>query len=268
MWATTPVTTPDVLLSRNAAGFPSLLSRSRSARIMARKTPQAPEGEMTTPHYGSTEPRGNGLRKSDSTCTILNRPPAKALHLRRRERKPRLLSPAQVLKVLDLVADKPQLMAMTLLGVNCGMGNTDCSELEEKDLDLKSGTRRQSRRVAINCQSGRPLRVTTHQPDRRWQRAVAGIATAGGVQLRSHWVLGVARVLPGMSGVSVRNSRPRSNPTLGDAFDESSCTAQFPVVVSRACVFATIRNPPQPCRITTKERGWMVRGLVSMSPSW
>lgn len=39
-----------------------------------------------------------------------------------------------------LAAAKPQMKAMILLGVNCGWGNSDISELQQRHLDLASGT--------------------------------------------------------------------------------------------------------------------------------
>lgn len=43
-------------------------------------------------------------------------------------------TPAQIHKLLE--AAQPQLAAMILLGVNCGFGNTDCSELRQSHLQL------------------------------------------------------------------------------------------------------------------------------------
>lgn len=43
-------------------------------------------------------------------------------------------------QICDMIdAAKPQLKAMILLGINCGMGNTDCSGLRERNIDLDGG---------------------------------------------------------------------------------------------------------------------------------
>ena len=50
---------------------------------------------------------------------------------------PRLFTPKQIHAMLDKA--RPQLRAMILLGINCGMGNNDCALLPISALDLKSG---------------------------------------------------------------------------------------------------------------------------------
>lgn len=62
----------------------------------------------------------------------------------RRLQRPKDFSAAEVLALLEHAT--VQLKAMILLGVNCGLGNTDCSSLQWSDLDLKAGVLDYSRR--------------------------------------------------------------------------------------------------------------------------
>jgi integrase len=55
------------------------------------------------------------------------KPSRRAVRLARADRGPKLLAAADLWKLI-LAADV-QLRAMTLLGLNCGFGQTDCSEL-------------------------------------------------------------------------------------------------------------------------------------------
>lgn len=64
-------------------------------------------------------------------------PAAKTLRLHREARPPKLL-PADVLRRLIDAAD-PVLRAMVLLGLNCGFGATDLSELRERHLATRPG---------------------------------------------------------------------------------------------------------------------------------
>ncbi|NLS94145.1 MAG: phage integrase family protein [Planctomycetaceae bacterium] len=50
---------------------------------------------------------------------------------------PKMFEAAEVRQMIDVAGT--QLKAMILLGVNCGFGNTDCSELPQSALDLKGG---------------------------------------------------------------------------------------------------------------------------------
>ncbi|MEQ8790244.1 MAG: hypothetical protein RIC55_28370 [Pirellulaceae bacterium] len=49
----------------------------------------------------------------------------------------KMLEPAALRELID--AATPQLKAMILLGLNCGLGNTDCSSLPDSALDLEGG---------------------------------------------------------------------------------------------------------------------------------
>jgi integrase len=51
----------------------------------------------------------------------------------------RFLSAGEIRLLLEGAAAKPQLHAMIMLGINCGWGNTDVSELQGKHLDLDAG---------------------------------------------------------------------------------------------------------------------------------
>ena len=65
------------------------------------------------------------------------RPGKDAVRRARKTKPPRLLKAKEIRKLVK-TAD-PQLEAMILLGVNCGLGNTDCAMLQEKHLDLGRG---------------------------------------------------------------------------------------------------------------------------------
>lgn len=68
-------------------------------------------------------------------------PPVKALRRRRWEQQQtngfRMLTPEDIMCLLEVAS--VQLKAMILLGINCGLGNTDCSELPIGALDLTRG---------------------------------------------------------------------------------------------------------------------------------
>jgi integrase len=66
-----------------------------------------------------------------------NRPTRKALRLHRAQQGPRLFTADEVRRLLD--AATVQLRAMLLLGINCGFGNADCSNLPLTALDLAGG---------------------------------------------------------------------------------------------------------------------------------
>ncbi len=64
--------------------------------------------------------------------------PGKAMLRRERADKgERLFEAKQLAKIVK--AASPQLKAMILLGVNCGLGNSDCGQLQFKHLDLDGG---------------------------------------------------------------------------------------------------------------------------------
>jgi integrase len=64
--------------------------------------------------------------------------PAKAALRRERDgRPPKLFTSAQIRALIDEAG--VQLRAMIMLGVNCGLGNTDCGQLRFEHLDVKAG---------------------------------------------------------------------------------------------------------------------------------
>ncbi len=85
----------------------------------------------------------------------LNRPSKRAQRKVRNEAGPRMFTREDLLLVLDALQGKPlkikgeaepvklkpdlQLRAMVLLGLNAGLGNTDCANLSESHIDLAAG---------------------------------------------------------------------------------------------------------------------------------
>jgi integrase len=65
------------------------------------------------------------------------KPPKRAMRRARHAQGARLFEAAEVRRLVE--AASPALSAMVLLGVNCGMGNTDLAELPRSALDLKKG---------------------------------------------------------------------------------------------------------------------------------
>ncbi|MHB1035128.1 MAG: tyrosine-type recombinase/integrase [Pirellulales bacterium] len=61
----------------------------------------------------------------------------KVLRKARNEKGPRMFEAAEIRAMLR--AASPQLRAMILLGVNCGLGNTDVGDLPQTDVDLRKG---------------------------------------------------------------------------------------------------------------------------------
>ena len=66
-----------------------------------------------------------------------SKPSAKVQRQARNEKGPRMFSPVEVLAILD--AADPTVKAMTLLGINGGIGNTDLAMLPVDALDLDGG---------------------------------------------------------------------------------------------------------------------------------
>ncbi|MFN0134466.1 MAG: tyrosine-type recombinase/integrase [Phycisphaerales bacterium] len=66
------------------------------------------------------------------------RPSMRAVRVAKRNNGPRLFEREEVHGLLKVAS--PALKAMILLGVNCGLGNTDIAELQRSMLDLKAGT--------------------------------------------------------------------------------------------------------------------------------
>jgi integrase len=64
-------------------------------------------------------------------------PSQKAIRRARNAAGPRLFTREEVLRIRD--AADVQIRAMTLLGINCGFGNTDCASLPLTGLDLETG---------------------------------------------------------------------------------------------------------------------------------
>ena len=65
------------------------------------------------------------------------KPSASVLRRHRASNAPRLFEAAEIRRLLD--AAGPQLKAMILLGINCGMGNHDCSSLPQAAVNLAGG---------------------------------------------------------------------------------------------------------------------------------
>jgi len=65
------------------------------------------------------------------------KPSRKVLRIERAKVGPRMLEADELRRLLD--AAGVQLRAMILLGVNCGLGNSDCGRLEKRHLDLEGG---------------------------------------------------------------------------------------------------------------------------------
>ena len=65
------------------------------------------------------------------------KPSASVLRKHRAENGEKMYEAAEIRKLLD--ASTPAWKAMILLGVNCGLGNTDCGSLENRHLDLDKG---------------------------------------------------------------------------------------------------------------------------------
>ena len=62
-----------------------------------------------------------------------DKPPKRVLRLERHSKGPKLIQAADVWKLLD--SADVQLKAMILLGLNCGYGQTDCSNLQRHSLE-------------------------------------------------------------------------------------------------------------------------------------
>lgn len=65
------------------------------------------------------------------------KPSAKTMLKHRDERGKKIFDPAEIKLLLE--NSTGQMHAMILLAINCGMGNTDCSEIELKNIDLDRG---------------------------------------------------------------------------------------------------------------------------------
>ncbi len=72
----------------------------------------------------------------------LDRPSKRAQRKIRNAAGPRMFTRDELLTILDALDGKPdhlQLRAMVLLGLNSGLGNTDCANLSESNIDLAAG---------------------------------------------------------------------------------------------------------------------------------
>ena len=65
------------------------------------------------------------------------KPSRRVMRIARAEKGPRLFEAEQLRQVLDEAS--PQIKAMLLLGINCGLGNADCGHLQHRHLDLQRG---------------------------------------------------------------------------------------------------------------------------------
>jgi integrase len=66
-----------------------------------------------------------------------DKPASRIMRLERAKKDPRLIDAATAWKLID--AANPQLRAMILLGLNAGYSQTDCSNLQRKDLAARPG---------------------------------------------------------------------------------------------------------------------------------
>lgn len=80
----------------------------------------------------------NGLVGKICMGTEFRPPSAKALRLEKSKKPPRLLSREEICKILN-EAPTIHVKAMALLGINCGLGNYDVSEMQEGHVDLDAG---------------------------------------------------------------------------------------------------------------------------------
>lgn len=77
------------------------------------------------------------IEKPVRAGTALKKPSAKTLRIHRNKQPKRMFEAAEIRAALD--AASPQLRAMILLAVNCGMGNEDCAQLPLRAIDLEAG---------------------------------------------------------------------------------------------------------------------------------
>jgi integrase len=67
------------------------------------------------------------------------KPSAKLIRRSRNQAGLRMFEADELRRMLDTLAAEPLLCAMTLLGVNCGFGNTDCANLPLSAVNLETG---------------------------------------------------------------------------------------------------------------------------------
>lgn len=81
-----------------------------------------------------------------------DKPPRRVMRLQRAAKGPKLVSAADMWKLLDEA--RPQLRAMILLAVNCGLGQKDCADLQRSTLAARPGwldTHRGKTGIARRC---------------------------------------------------------------------------------------------------------------------
>jgi integrase len=66
-----------------------------------------------------------------------DKPAAKEIRRARNQAGPRMFESNELRRILD--AGDPIVYAMTLLGINCGFGNTDCATLPQSAIDFEAG---------------------------------------------------------------------------------------------------------------------------------
>ena len=76
----------------------------------------------------------NGLTEKSIRFGQFKKPSNRTIRIERSKQPPKLFTRDEILSLLDL-ADV-QMRAMILLGVNCGLGNTDCSSLPIDAIDI------------------------------------------------------------------------------------------------------------------------------------
>lgn len=76
-------------------------------------------------------------RREQLVPATFKKPSAKALRKNRNTRPQRLFSAEEIRKLIAYA--NPRMKAMILLGINCGFGNSDISEIQKSNLDLDGG---------------------------------------------------------------------------------------------------------------------------------
>jgi len=100
-----------------------------------------------------------------------SRPSATALRRARADSGNRCFAPGEILAALNAAKRHRKLHAMILLGINCGLGQTDCAMLCRRHLDLKAGfldfprpKTGQARRAALWPETIKRLQAVLREP--------------------------------------------------------------------------------------------------------
>lgn len=87
-------------------------------------------------NYGSPD-RSGILKEAVKFGVVFRRPSKKSQRIHRAAKPTRMFTPETIQAAINEA--RPQLQAMTLLAINCGLGNNDCAQLERRHLDLAKG---------------------------------------------------------------------------------------------------------------------------------